>query len=178
MTSSAERSGTSRKSRRAIAVLGKIVFAPASVWPVWIPQIVQVGPKICSLTRVCPFIARTQPPIRNSRFRPISSSSIAFRTSESSSLIGAICDENPSIVITPFGEVIVARAWTRRHAGLGTIVPHFECRSERAPNARSSRNVMPLNPRLTTGFSRVSLEPSSHKQPFACKSSGFSLVKR
>ena len=75
----------------------------------------------------------------------------AFRTSASSSLIGAMCDENPSIVITPFGEVIVARACTKRQAGLGTIVPHFECRSECAPNARSSKNVMPLNPRLTTG---------------------------
>ena len=75
---------------------------------------------------VWPFIERTQPPIRNSRFNPASSSSIARSTSESSSLIGAMCDVNPSIVMTPLGEVIVASAWTRRHAGFGTIVPHLE----------------------------------------------------
>ena len=94
---------------------------------------------MCSLISVGPFIERTQPPMRNSRFSPASSSSIVFNASASSSLIGATCEEKPSIVITPFGEVIVASACTSRHAGFGTIVPHFECRSDRAPKARSSR---------------------------------------
>ena len=44
-------------------------------------------------------------------------------------------DEKPSIVITPLGEVMVASAWTRRHAGLGTIVPT----SSADPRARRER---------------------------------------
>ena len=132
-TSSGVRSGTSRKSSRAVAAPGRIVFAPASVWPVRMPHMVQVGPKMSSLASARPVMPCAHAPMRNSRRRPASSSSMPLSIWRSSVVSGARCDEKPSMVMIPFGETTVESACTSRQAGFGTMPPHLECKSVRAP---------------------------------------------
>ena len=103
---------------------GSTVFGPASVWPVWMPQIVQVGPKINSFASARPVMPRTQPPIRNSPRSPFSSSStersarasvesaaevygvapVVYPLDPASGPVGALCGvRSPAVPVASFG---------------------------------------------------------------------------